>query len=83
MSERDDLNRALLARLLEGALEDFEEALGRETPGLSATEIARYMRAARKFSGHLLGTKPRTRGRQSRPGSLGRSGGASRGKERK
>jgi hypothetical protein len=79
MRDRDDLNRALLARLLEGALEEFEEALGRETPGLSETEIARYMRAARKFSAHLLGSRPRTRGRQSRGGAAA----SSRAKERK
>jgi hypothetical protein len=64
MDERDELNRALLSRLLEGALSDFEGALRRETPGLSSTEIDRYMRAARKFASHLLGAKPRTRGRR-------------------
>lgn len=79
MADRDDLNRALLARLLEGSLEDFEAALGRETPGLSATEIARYMRAARKFAAHILGARPKTRGRQSRAGASA----ASRSKDRK
>jgi len=68
MDRRDDLNRALLAKLLEEALGEFEEVLRRETPGLSATETERYMRAARKFASHLVGETPRTRGRQSRGG---------------
>lgn len=71
VDDHDDLNRALLQRLLEGALEDFEVALRRETPGLSKGEISRYMRAARKFASHLLGAAPRTRGRQSRGASSG------------
>jgi len=66
MERRDDLNRVLLARLLDEALGDFEDVLRRETPGLSATEMERYMRAARKFASHLTGGTPRTRGRQSR-----------------
>ena len=64
----DELNRALLVHLLESALVDFEAALRGETPGLSKTEMERYMRAARKFASHLIGSKPRTRGRQSRGG---------------
>jgi hypothetical protein len=68
MDQHDDLNRALLAQLLESALVDFEDALRDETPGLSKTEMTRYMRAARKFASHLIGSKPRTRGRQSRGG---------------
>jgi len=68
MDQHDELNRALLVQLLDRALVDFEEALRSETPGLSKTEIERYMRAARKFASHLIGSKPRTRGRQSRGG---------------
>ena len=66
MDRRDDLNQVLLAKLLDEALGDFENVLRRETPGLSATEMERYMRAARKFASHLAGETPRTRGRQSR-----------------
>ena len=74
MDQHDELNRALLVQLLENALVDFEAALRSETPGLSKTEIERYMRAARKFASHLIGSKPRTRGRQSRgAGSSARS----------
>jgi hypothetical protein len=74
MDQHDELNRALLVQLLEGSLVDFEAALRSETPGLSKTEIERYMRAARKFASHLIGSRPRTRGRQSRGGgSSGRS----------
>ena len=75
MDRRDDLNRALLAKLLENALVEFEDVLKHETPGLSAGEMERYMRAARKFASHLVGEKPRTRGRQSRAG--GAAAGAS------
>ena len=73
MDQHDDLNRALLVQLLENALVNFEEALRRETRGLSKTEMTRYMRAARKFASHLIGAKPRTRGRQSRGGGSARS----------
>jgi hypothetical protein len=73
MDQHDELNRALLVQLLESALVDFEAALRGEAPGLSKTEIERYMRAARKFASHLIGAKPRTRGRQSRGGSAARS----------
>jgi hypothetical protein len=73
MDQHDELNRALLVQLLDRALVDFEEALRNEAPGLSKKEIERYMRAARKFASHLIGSKPRTRGRQSRGGSAARS----------
>ena len=68
MQHRDDLDSVLLAKLLDDALGDFENVLKRETPGLSDTEMERYMRAARKFASHLVGETPRTRGRQSRGG---------------
>ena len=80
MERRDDLNRALLAKLLEEALREFEGVLRRETPGLSAREMERYMRAARKFASHLAGETPRTRGRQSRGGGGAAAGGAARSK---
>lgn len=66
MTERLDLGRALLEELLEKELEEFQQVLESESPGLSAGEIERYMRAARKFAAQLLGTRPRTRGRQPR-----------------
>lgn len=66
MTERLDLGRALLEELLEKELDEFQQVLESESPGLSAGEIERYMRAARKFAAQLLGTRPRTRGRQAR-----------------
>ncbi len=70
MERRDDLNQLLLSKLLDEALGEFEGVLKRETPGLSAGEMERYMRAARKFAAHLVGETPRTRGRQSRGGAV-------------
>ena len=66
MTERLDLGRALLEELLEKELEEFQQVLESESPGLSAGEIERYMRAARKFAAQLHCTRPRTRGRQPR-----------------
>lgn len=64
--DRNDLGRALLEELLENELEEFRSTLQNESPGLSDSEIERYMRAARKFAAQLLGSRPRTRGRMSR-----------------
>ncbi|MFQ5477862.1 MAG: hypothetical protein ACE5EO_02175 [Candidatus Krumholzibacteriia bacterium] len=61
-----DLDSVLLERLLERELDAFRKALENESPGLSDKELERYMLAARKFSSHLLGARPRTRGRNPR-----------------
>jgi hypothetical protein len=61
-----ELDRLLLRKLLDRELDDFREALENEDPGLSDTEIERYMRAAAKFAARLAGDTPRTRGRSSR-----------------
>jgi hypothetical protein len=66
MTDRVDLGRALLEELLEKELEEFRSTLENESPGLSNSEIERYMRAASKFAAQLLGARPRTRGRKPR-----------------
>jgi hypothetical protein len=67
MAERLDLSRALLEELLSRELEQFRQTLENESPGLSDSEIERYMRAAAKFADQLKGGQPRTRGRKARP----------------
>ncbi len=66
MADRSELDQALLRTLLDRELESFRENLEHENPGLSKGEMDRYMRAARKFASHLVGARPRTRGRQGR-----------------
>jgi hypothetical protein len=68
MAERLDLSRALLEELLHKELDEFRRALENESPGLSDSEIERYMRAAGKFADQLKGGRPRTRGRKARTG---------------
>jgi hypothetical protein len=68
MADRSELDQTLIRVLLERELEAFREALEGENPGLSASEIERYMRGARKFAARLSGAAPRTRGRQRRKG---------------
>ncbi len=52
--------------LLEKELAEFRAGLEAEDPGLSPTEIERYLRAASKFAAQLVGDTPRTRGRKAR-----------------
>lgn len=66
MAERLDLSRVLLDELLSKELERFRRTLEDESPGLSDSEIERYMRAAAKFADQLRGGRPRTRGRKPR-----------------
>jgi len=68
MAEKLDLSRVLLEELLSKELEQFRHTLETESPGLSDSEIERYMRAAGKFVDQLLGGRPRTRGRKPRVG---------------
>ncbi len=68
MAERLDLSRVLLDELLRNELEEFRRTLENESPGLSDSEIERYMRAASKFVDQLKGGRPRTRGRKARTG---------------
>jgi hypothetical protein len=63
---RLELDRTLLRMLLEKEIEEFRTSLEGEDPGLSPTEIERYVRAARKFAAQLAGDTPRTRGRKAR-----------------
>jgi len=67
MADDLDLDRTLLRLLLDKELEAFRQALEEEDPGLSESEIERYMRGARRFAARLtMGASPRTRGRQHR-----------------
>jgi hypothetical protein len=63
---RLELDRTLLRMLLDKEIEEFRASLEGEDPGLSPTEIERYVRAARKFAAQLAGDTPRTRGRKAR-----------------
>ena len=60
------LQDTLLRSLLENELERFEQTLATENPGLSSSEIDRYMRAARLFANQLTGGRPRTHGRKAK-----------------
>ena len=62
-----DLDQSLLRLLLDEQLEKFRRGLEAENPGLSRAERERYMRAARLFVAQILGSSPRTHGRQARP----------------
>ncbi len=66
MASSSDLDRTLLRMLLDDQIEKFRQSLERESPGLSATERQRYLRAVRLFCSQLLGAKPKTHGRKSR-----------------
>jgi hypothetical protein len=67
MADDLDLDRTLLRLLLDKELHAFRDALEGEDPGLSDSEIDRYMRGARMFAARLImGASPRTRGRKHR-----------------
>lgn len=63
MALLSQLDSTLLRTLLDRELQSFRQRLAREEPGLSDSEIARYMRGARAFAGHLVGDSGKTRGR--------------------
>ncbi len=56
----------LLRKLLERELHRFQDYLETENPGLSPSEIDRYMRAVRLFCEQLTGSRPRTHGRKAK-----------------
>lgn len=66
MNDDPTLDRTLLRLLLDRELDEFRRRLENENPGLSATEIDRYLRAARLFASQLLGAEPKTHGRKPR-----------------
>jgi hypothetical protein len=66
MGSPSDLDRTLLRLLLDEQVEKFQVSLESESPGLSAHERQRYMRAVKLFCSQLLGGAPKTRGRKAR-----------------
>ncbi len=66
MPSSSQLEHSILRALLDKELEAFRLTLEAEDPGLSDTEIERFMRAAQMFAAQLTGARPRTRVRQPR-----------------
>ena len=66
MPSTSDLDQTLLRVLLDEQVEKFRRSLEKESPGLSASERERYLRAVRLFCSQLLGATPKTRGRKPR-----------------
>ncbi|MFP6600674.1 MAG: hypothetical protein VB852_09620 [Deltaproteobacteria bacterium] len=66
MDEGPQLDDTLLRKLLDGELRRFQDHLENENPGLSPSEIDRYMRAAKLFCEQIAGNRPRTHGRKGK-----------------